>query len=434
MPGDEFASHLSLVLASLSQGESQIRNLSPSKNCQVTIQCLRQLGVDIQVDADKVTILGKGLKEIASSKETLDFKDSKDTLYLLAGILCGLHAESQLKGERYLAEEFKQDLFPSLEKMGIEVNFSKGKNATVNLRNREFKTLNFHLDRQSPLAKTTLELSSLLVDGYTNFIQSEHKEGQTEKLLKLFGVKIRAIYDKTQNSSEIVDFRKKRKIKTEGANFRLTIEGSKDLTPQNIDLPQDPLLAIFFVALAIFTKKSQIHLERVKVEDENFAVLQLLKNMGADVSINKTGEKNNLSTAQIAASTSETRGRKVNLPKLDKALPLLATIACFGQETTIIRDLSHLRQGRTDKLKVISENLRKMGAKIGELEDGLIIEGRETLNGTELDAKGNFSISLGLLLASLLAEEECQIKNYQKALDYYPNLFELLDSVCEYYK
>ncbi|HEX9911775.1 MAG TPA: hypothetical protein VGB01_00855, partial [candidate division Zixibacteria bacterium] len=241
-------------------------------------------------------------------------------------------------------------------------------------------------------------------------------------------------YEQDPNSTEIIDFRKKRKSKTQSVNYRLTIEGGKDLVPRNIDLQRDGLLAIFFACLAIFIKKSQIDLERVNAESSNFKILQLLKNMGAEISIKKTKEENNLSTAQITALSSNTKGRKINLPELDQSLPLLAVIAVLSQEATIIRGLSKLRQGKIDKLKAIYENLRKMGVKIGELEDGLVIEGKGSLNGAELDGKDDFSVSIGLLLASLLAEEESKMSNFEKVLDYYPNLFELLNSVCEYYK
>ena len=434
LPGDQFASHLSLVLASLSQGESVLHNLSPGKDCQITIQCLRDLGIDIQIDSNRARVLGKGLSGITPPKGVIDFDDSEITLYLVAGILSGLEGEFQLKGDVSLGEKFRQELYPPLEKMGVEVTPSKRKEAVITLKGRGLKTLNFHLNQESSLAKISLQLTSLFAKGYTNFIQAEKTENETEKLLELFGANLKTGYEQDPNSTEIIDFRKKRKSKTQSVNYRLTIEGGKDLVPRNIDLQRDGLLAIFFACLAIFIKKSQIDLERVNAESSNFKILQLLKNMGAEISIKKTKEENNLSTAQITALSSNTKGRKINLPELDQSLPLLAVIAVLSQEATIIRGLSKLRQGKIDKLKAIYENLRKMGVKIGELEDGLVIEGKGSLNGAELDGKDDFSVSIGLLLASLLAEEESKMSNFEKVLDYYPNLFELLNSVCEYYK
>jgi 3-phosphoshikimate 1-carboxyvinyltransferase len=434
LPGDEFASHLALILASLSQGESVIRNLSVSKDCQITIQCLRDLGIDIQIDSDKAKVLGKGLRGITPLKGGIDFGDSENALYLLAGILSGLEDEFQLKGDATLGEKFRQELSPSLEKMGVEVTLSRRKEAVITLKSRGLKTLSFHLNQESFLAKTSLMLTSLFAKGYTNFIQAEKVENETQRLLELFGANLRADCEQDANSTEIVDFRKKRKSKTQLVNHRLTIEGGKDLVPQSIDLPQDGLLAIFFACLAIFIKKSQIDLERIDAESSNFQILRLLKNMGAEISIKKITEENKLNTAQITALSSDTKGRKINLPESDQSLPLLAVIAALSQEATIIRGLSKSRQGKIDKLKVVSENLRKMGAKIGELEDGLVIEGKGSLNGAELDGKGDFSVSLGLLLASLLAEEESELEGCQKVLDFYPNLFELLNSVCEHYK
>jgi 3-phosphoshikimate 1-carboxyvinyltransferase len=434
LPGDEFASHLSLVLASLSQGESTIHNLSPSKNCQITTQCLKKLGVDIRIDSNKANVWGKGLKGVVPPKEGINFGDSEITFYLLAGILSGLENESQLKGDPSLVEKFERELSPSLEKMGIEVSFSKRKDALISLKNRGLKTLNFHLNESSSLAKTGLMIASLFTKGYTNLVQAENSKQESERLLELFGANLKISYDQDQDFPEVVDFRKKRKPKTQKAKYRLTLEGNKDLNPQNIDLPRDALLAIFFTALAIFVKRSQIELGKINAESTNFRIVQLLKNMGAEIWIKKTKEGNNLNTAQITALSSDIKGRKINLPELDQVLPMLSVIACLSQEATILRGLKELRNGKTDKLKIVSDNLRKMGAKIGELEDGLVIEGKGNLNGAELDGKGDFSISLGLLLASLLAEEESKISDFEKVLEYYPNIFELLDSVCEYYK
>jgi 3-phosphoshikimate 1-carboxyvinyltransferase len=71
-----------------------------------------------------------------------------------------------------------------------------------------------------------------------------------------------------------------------------------------------------------------------------------------------------------------------------------------------------------------------MGAKIGEMQDGVVIEGKGSLCGAELDGKGNLPLSLGLLLASLLAEGESKLVNHQKISEHYPSLFGLLDLVC----
>lgn len=434
LPGDEFASHLALVLAGISDGQSTIKNLSLSRNCQLTIQALKQLGIDIQLDANQAMIFGRGLKGLILPKEPIDFEDSENTLYLLAGILCGLEGQSRLKGDLYLAEKFIENIAGSLEKMGIEIGFSKEEKAVISLRKRELKVLNFHFDEENSLAKTSLQIASLFINGYSNFIQSNSEDGKTEEMLKLFGAKLKISYDQTIPSSEIVDFRKKRKIKTQDSICRLAIQGNVNLVPVNLELPKDALLAVFFASLAIFTRKSQVELDNVDAQGNNFSVLQLLKNMGAQISIKKTKQNNNLDTAQIVALSSETRGRKFSLPQPEEALPLISVIASFSEEASIIRGFANLRQGKIDKLKMISDSLRKMGAKIGELEDGLVIEGTKTLNGAELDGKNDSYISLGLLLASLLAEDKSHLTNFNSLLEYYPNLFELLDLVCEYYK
>ncbi|HEX9916299.1 MAG TPA: hypothetical protein VGB16_01060, partial [candidate division Zixibacteria bacterium] len=195
LPGDQFASHLSLVLASLSQGESVLHNLSPGKDCQITIQCLRDLGIDIQIDSNRARVLGKGLSGITPPKGVIDFDDSEITLYLVAGILSGLEGEFQLKGDVSLGEKFRQELYPPLEKMGVEVTPSKRKEAVITLKGRGLKTLNFHLNQESSLAKISLQLTSLFAKGYTNFIQAEKTENETEKPLELFGANLKTGYE-----------------------------------------------------------------------------------------------------------------------------------------------------------------------------------------------------------------------------------------------
>ena len=434
LPGDEFTSHLALVLAAISQGQSTIRNISPSKNCQMTTRGLKQLGINIELDANQAVTSGRGAKGFIQPKEPIDFEDSKNTLYLLAGILCGLEGQSRLRGDLYLAEEFMNCLAGSLEKMGIEVEFSKGTKALIGLRNRRPAVLNFHFEEKNVLARTSLQIASLSTNGYSNFIGSGFGDGKTEQMLKSFGAKLTAGYDRTTLSSETVDFRRRRKTAPQDSNYRVTIQGNVDLVPAELELPKDALLSALFASLAALIRKSQVELDDIDIQGNGFQVLQLLKDMGAQISIKKMRKGDKLSVAQVIASSSEVRGRKVSLLQSEEALPLLSVIACFSEGASIIRGFSGLRHGKIDKLKVISDSLRKMGAKIGELEDGLVIEGRKTLDGADLDGKNDFSISLGLLLASLLAEDRSRLTNCERILDFYPNLFELLDSVCEYYK
>src|SRR5277367_3714980 len=100
LPGDKSISHRYAILASLAEGTSEIRNYASSADCRSTIECMRKLGVEIDITPERVRVAGKGLDGLKPSKRALDARNSGSTIRMLAGVLAGQNFISTITGDK----------------------------------------------------------------------------------------------------------------------------------------------------------------------------------------------------------------------------------------------------------------------------------------------------------------------------------------------
>ena len=117
------------------------------------------------------------------------------------------------------------------------------------------------------------------------------------------------------------------------------------------------------------------------------------------------------------------------MPKLIDEIPILTVAACFCEGKSQIKDAKELRIKETDRLMVMARQLRKLGAKIEEKEDGLIIEGKRKLTGSEVDSETDHRVSMSLAIASIMAKGSTTIHRSNASNVSYPNFWADLDSL-----
>ena len=125
-----------------------------------------------------------------------------------------------------------------------------------------------------------------------------------------------------------------------------------------------------------------------------------------------------------------TKSQLVDAPLIDE-LPMIAVMAAFAEGTTVIRDAQELRVKESDRIQVMTENLRKMGAEIQETEDGMIIHGGKALHGAEIDSHLDHRVAMSFAVAGLLCERTLSIKNGECVNISYPEFYSDLYSLAE---
>ncbi|RKX18191.1 MAG: hypothetical protein DRP26_05670 [Candidatus Zixiibacteriota bacterium] len=219
-----------------------------------------------------------------------------------------------------------------------------------------------------------------------------------------------------------------------GDLFRLS-GGQTPTTPTTIEVPGDISAAAMFVAAAVLVNNSDLFIEDVCLNPTRMGFLDILSKMRANLNFEVTGYKGMEPVGTITAKTGPLKGRRIvgeMIPTIIDELPIMAVIATQAYGTTVIRDAFELRHKETDRIKTVVTNLRKMGARIGELDDGMAIDGGTPLEGAEITTYGDHRIAMAFAIAGLVAKGETLIKDAECVATSHPDFWEFIDSLVEY--
>lgn len=152
--------------------------------------------------------------------------------------------------------------------------------------------------------------------------------------------------------------------------------------------------------------------------------------MGGDIVLTNERTINNEKVADITVKTSRLKGIEIGgslIPRLIDEIPVIAVAAVFAEGKTVIKDAEELKVKESNRINTITSELKKMGAKIFETEDGMIIEGTGFLKGNTVESYNDHRIAMSLWVAGLMAEGETKIKNAECVNISYPDFYKTFD-------
>jgi 3-phosphoshikimate 1-carboxyvinyltransferase len=223
---------------------------------------------------------------------------------------------------------------------------------------------------------------------------------------------------------------------------RIEIAGGSRLEARELAVPGDLSSAVFFLAAASILPGSKLMLFGVGLNPTRSAVLDFLVQMGAGIRVTELAERSGElgGDLEVTSGSSVTlRGAKIagaDVARLIDELPMLAAMGPYTAEGIEIRDARELRVKESDRIAVLAENLRRMGARVEEFDDGLRVAGRaETagagLRGADVDPRGDHRLAMALAVAALGARGETTIRGAESAAVSYPRFFDDLESVAQ---
>lgn len=408
VPGDKSVSHRSLIFGAIASGSSEIKDILDSADVRSTASCLRQLGVDIEFDREKTIVHGLGLKGLKAPTEPLDCGNSGTTMRLLVGLLAGQTFSCQMVGDVSLTQRPMKRVVNPLRQMGAQINLREGNFPPIDIVGQPLSACHYELPVASAQVKSALLLAGLYAEGRTVLTGQLASRDHTERLLPYFGVPLSI--EKEQISID-----------------------QGELVGQCVQVPGDPSSAAFWLSAAAIVPGSQITLTNLSLNPTRTGFIEVLKRMGADISIQLEVEEPEpigsvtLKYKPLKATTLEA----AEIPFLVDEVPLVALLGSQAEGVTKVTGAQELRVKECDRIDAIEINLKAMGVHLDTFQDGFTIEGIQSLKGAAIECFHDHRIAMMFSIAALIAEGKTEILDPQCVAISYPDFFEVLKSLVD---
>ncbi len=417
VPPDKSISHRAAILNAIAGGPARVERFLPAADCLATLTCLRCLGVGWSLEEKRdggsdLMIEGKGLVGLRESDDILYAANSGTTLRLLAGLLAGRPFLSVLTGDESLRSRPMARVVEPLRQMGAQVWAREGDTlAPLVIRGGRLRGIRYHSPVASAQVKSAVLLAGLQAEGETLFVEPAQSRDHTERLLRAMGAD----------------------LKEEGGMLRLR-PLERELKPLDLSVPGDFSAAAFWLVAAVLHPNAEVTLRGVGVNPTRTGLLDVLREMGADVFMSDERMEGGEPVADLRARSNRLRGVRVGgetVVRLIDEAPVLAVAAALAEGRTELRDLGELRVKESDRVGLTVRELRRMGASIEEEDDALVIEGEESLKGTTCDSHGDHRLAMALAVAGLVAEGETVIENAEATEVSYPGFWRDLEALSQ---
>jgi 3-phosphoshikimate 1-carboxyvinyltransferase len=410
IPGDKSISHRAVMFGSIAQGKTTVFNFLEGEDCLSTIDCFRKMGVDITQESGHVVINGRGFDGLQEPTDILNVGNSGTTTRLLLGLLAGTPFHSCLIGDESIAKRPMKRVTNPLREMGASIDGREDGNYTpISIRGGTLRPIQFNSPVASAQVKSAILLAGLQCEGTTSVTEPHKSRDHTERMLRAFGGTI-----------------------TEDG-LTCSITGRQHLRAIDIHVPGDISSAAFFLVAGAIVQNSSISLQRVGLNPTRTGIIDVLKQMGADLTIENEQIDHFEPVADITIKTSSLKGIEISgemVPRLIDEIPIIALLATQASGDTIIKDASELKVKETNRIDTVVTELTKLGASIESTDDGMIIHGQKgNLIGTTVESYGDHRIGMMLAIAACIAEGEMVLKNPEAIAVSYPMFFDHLYSL-----
>jgi 3-phosphoshikimate 1-carboxyvinyltransferase len=362
VPGDKSLTHRALMFAALARGRSRVRGVLVGEDTQSTARVLRQLGIEIpELDAKaELEIVGGGLRPFRTPQDVLDCGNSGTTTRLLMGLVAGQPVSATFTGDDSLRSRPMRRVTRPLAEMGAHVTeLGDGGRLPVRIDGDQLRPFSFVSEQASAQVKSALLLAALVSGVAIDVREASASRDHTERMLRAMGAQLQ---EETSDDGQHV----------------VLLEPAAELTPLDITVPGDFSSAAFLIAAALLGVLPAIRLCGVGVNPTRTGLLDVLSEMGADITLANERAEAGEPVADISAGPSELRAADAGgalIPRMIDEVPALAVLAARAEGRTTIRDASELRVKESDRIKALANNLTAIGVETEELPDGLVIEG-----------------------------------------------------------
>ncbi len=408
IPGDKSISHRSIMLGSLSEGVTKVSGFLEGEDALSTLKAFQAMGVKIEREDDNVTIHGVGIHGLKKPEKPLDLGNSGTSIRLMSGILAAQAFDSELVGDESLSKRPMDRVINPLKDMGAVIQSNDGKPPLKITGGQSLKGIHYDLPVASAQVKSCVLLAGLYADGDTCVTEPAPTRDHTERMLKGLG------YDVRVNDNQ------------------MCLTGGGKLSATAIQVPSDISSAAFFMVAACIAPKSDITLMGVNINPTRTGVIDILKLMGANLTLFNEREIGGELLADIRIKSSELKGiqiPKALVPLAIDEFPAVFIAASCAQGETILTGAKELRVKESDRIQVMADGLDILGVKNEVLDDGIKIQGGEFKEPTSIiESHHDHRISMAFAIASLRCAYPIEINGVDNVMTSFPNFVDLANS------
>ncbi|GIT83632.1 bifunctional prephenate dehydrogenase/3-phosphoshikimate 1-carboxyvinyltransferase [Acinetobacter towneri] len=415
VPGDKSVSHRSIMFGAIAEGTTHVTGFLEGEDALATLQAFRDMGVSIEGPKNgEVTIHGVGMQGLKAPAGAIYMGNSGTSMRLLAGMLSAQQFDSVMTGDASLTKRPMERIAKPLREMGAQIQ-TTGERGTppVSITGAQaLKGIHYDLPMASAQVKSGILLAGLWAEGETSVTEPEPTRDHTERMLRAFGYE----------------------VKTEGN--RISLQGGGKLVGTDIQVPSDISSAAFFMVGAAITENSDVTLEAVGINPTRTGVIEILKQMGADLSVENERIAGGEPIADIRIRGSRTlKGIHVpedQVPLAIDEFPALFIAAACAEGQTVLTGAAELRVKESDRIQVMADGLKTMGIDCTPTDDGIIIQGKgkagdwsAIFTGGEIESHHDHRIAMSFSMAGLRTSGEIKIVGTETVATSFPTFTEL---------
>ena len=408
LPGDKSISHRAALFSALKDGPSYFTNFNPNDDCSATLNCLGKMGIKHSLDGTKLTVFGKKVTRWEKPSGSLDAGNSGTTARLISGLLSAQKFSTELIGDESLSKRPMKRIIEPLTLMGADIESAFGYLPLKFNPVKSLKGITYKLPVASAQVKSAVLLAGLYADGETKVIETVESRDHTERMLNL--------------------------KKTKEIDHTIIYSSSDTLIPElSMEIPGDFSSAAFFLCAALMLPGSDIQISSVSLNPTRTGLLKVLELMGAK--IDKIEQKSRpepigkLHAEYQALNNIEIPQRLV--PNIIDEIPVLAILATQSEGRFILKNAKELRFKESDRISAITNNLKNLGVKVEEIEDGFIIDGPQKIVGGSVVTHNDHRIAMAFSIAGLLSKEVVKIDNPACASVSFPTFYSILKTIVK---
>lgn len=404
-PSDKSLTHRAYMLGAIASGPSMIRNPLRGEDCESTLRSLEQLGLRAEVEPRETLLIPA--KEWKQPVAPLDCGNSGTTMRLLSGLVASRPLITRLVGDESLSRRPMKRISEPLGMMGAEV---KGETPPLEIHGGELRGIAYRTPVASAQVKSCVLLAGLRASGETSVIEPVGTRDHTERMLASAGVALQ---------------REGQKVSLAGGQRPARFEFS---------VPGDISSAAFFMVASAMLPDSEVVATEVGANPFRTGILEIFADAGVPFWLDHRKEELGEPVQSVRVRSSETlRSFRIEgevVPRLIDEIPVLAVLATQCEGTTEIRDAKELRVKESDRIELMADGLRRMGAYVETFPDGMAITGPAKLKGINVDARGDHRIAMAFAVAGLVAEGTTEIEGADTIRTSFPDFEQELWRLC----